>query len=320
MKQGLRVGVLMGGVSSEREVSLRSGAAVLGALAQIGVESIPLDVTERDAVPQIIAAARLECVFIALHGSFGEDGGVQRVLEELRVPYTGSGVRASELAMDKVASRRLFVAAGIPVPTCQVLYRALTSEHSVALGAPLVVKPAREGSSVGLSMVRQRSELAAALHKAFSFDEAILVEAYIPGREITVGILNDKPLPVVEVVPGNGWYDYESKYTPGKTVYKVPADFAPEIIARAQSLALRAHQCLGCRCFSRVDMIVDEQGVPVVLEVNTIPGLTQTSLLPKAAAAAGISFSELCRGMIAAGLRQCAPMNIRDICAARVPV
>ncbi|MCP4649245.1 MAG: D-alanine--D-alanine ligase [PVC group bacterium] len=293
-----KIGVLMGGFSSEREISLKSGKAVLGALQELGYYTTILDFESESDLIDKIQKSDIDCVFNALHGAFGEDGQVQKILEDLNVPYTGSGPRASELAMDKVASRNIFLDNNIPVPEGGIIDSENNIDNLSVSSFPVVIKPSREGSSIGLSIVEDKSTLAIAIKKALEFDQQVMIECYIEGREIAVGILDGNPLPVIEIVPKNRYYDFEAKYTEGMTEYLVPAVLPETIYLHAQALALKAHQLLGCRGFSRVDMIVDKKGTPVVLEVNTIPGLTSTSLLPKAALACGISFPELCRKMI----------------------
>lgn len=290
MKQ-IHVAVLKGGSSAEREVSLRSGAAVARALREAGVIVTELDVRG----PDFELPFGTEVVFVALHGTFGEDGSVQQILEECKVPYTGSGPAASARAFDKVAAKQAFVAAKIPTPRYKVLEAARPDAARLArLELPLVVKPARQGSSVGIEIVRHRSELEQACVDAGRYDEQLVVEEFVEGRELTVGIFEDRPLPVVEIRPRQKFFNYEAKYTPGQTDYVVPARLDRVTAARAQFLAHKAHNCLGCRDLSRVDLMLGENGALYVLEVNTIPGFTATSLVPKAAKAAGLSFQKLC--------------------------
>jgi D-alanine-D-alanine ligase len=285
-----RIAVLCGGKSAEREVSLKTGADVTAALERRGHDAVEVDVAV-DLIPQL---QRLDpqAVFVALHGRWGEDGTVQGLLEMLGMPYTGSGVLASALAMDKALSKVVFRAAGVPTPDFQRLGPPVDAE-SVVLAPPLVIKPNCEGSTVGVSVVRDRGELAGALSTAFGHGPDALAEAFVEGREVTVGVLDDVPLPVVEIVPDSGFYDYESKYTPGRTSYLCPAPLEPELMRRVTEVGLAANRALGCSGASRVDLIIDGTGTPWVLEVNTIPGMTPTSLLPKAAAAAGLEFDEL---------------------------
>ncbi len=289
-----RIGILMGGPSAEREVSFRSGKAVLEALLSKGHNAKPV---ELDTVTkEELKSLDIDVAFIALHGSFGEDGQLQSMLEELNIPYTGSRVAASRLAMDKVASRGRFRRNGLSVPKYEALRNG--ANPNLKFGMPVVVKPSAQGSSVGLSIIDCFDDLKGAVNKAFEFGEEVIIEEYIEGKEITVGIMEDKPLPVIQIVPKRRFYDYVAKYTSGMTEYLVPAPISKVEHEAAQQAGLTAHKCLGCRSFSRVDMILNKENVPVVLEVNTIPGLTQLSLLPKAAWQAGIEFPELCEKML----------------------
>jgi D-alanine-D-alanine ligase len=285
-KKFKRVAVLMGGPSAEAEVSLRSGAAVAGALRAAGYGVAEVN----PKAGRLKFAADVEAVFIALHGAFGEDGVVQQKLRDLGMPYIGSGPEASRLSLDKLASKRVFAAAQIPTAD----YEVLTAPGPHTLPLPLVVKPASEGSSIGLHCVRRRANWDAALRDALAHGNPVLVEKYIPGRELTVGLLGELALPVVEIRAPKGWYDFKAKYTKGQTTYLVPAPLTAQQTARAQELARRVFRALGCRDLGRVDMRLTPDNRLFVLEMNTIPGFTETSLLPKAAAAAGISFVELC--------------------------
>ena len=288
-----RIGVLMGGPSSERDISLKSGKAVYQALKGEGLDVLPLDIRSNSL--KKIKQAKISCAFIALHGKFGEDGTIQKILESLRIPYTGSGVIASRLCLDKIASRRIFKQHNIPVPEYNILHCRSWRKRlkELRLEFPVVVKPSTQGSSIGITFVDRASKLNRAINCAFKYDDTIIIEKYIKGREITVGILNDKPLPVVEIVPKKSFFDFQAKYEKGQSDYIVPAKLPQKCSRKAQGLGLLAHQALGCRTFSRVDMIL--RGFePFVLEVNSIPGLTSTSLLPMAAQARGINFAELC--------------------------
>ncbi|MCS6771522.1 MAG: D-alanine--D-alanine ligase [Kiritimatiellae bacterium] len=281
-----RVAVLMGGPSSEREVSLASGRAVSAALRSLGYEVADVDVRDRTLeLPEGIDA-----VFIALHGEFGEDGGVQSILEARGIPYTGSGSEASRLAFDKILSKRLFERHAISTARYEVLRRG----GRRTLKLPVVVKPPRQGSSIGLSRVMQESDWESAMETALAHDTEVLVEAFIPGRELTVGIVDDQVLPVVEIRAPDGCYDYRAKYTKGLTEYLVPAPISPAETRRCQELAWRTFTAMGCRGMGRVDIRLTPEGEPYVLEMNTIPGFTETSLLPKAARAAGLEFAALC--------------------------
>ncbi|MDO8730944.1 MAG: D-alanine--D-alanine ligase [Candidatus Omnitrophota bacterium] len=294
-----RIGVLCGGPSREREISLRSGKAVHEALASLGLPSILVPLPrEREQIPQEIREADLNCAFIALHGAYGEDGTIQALLEEMRLPYTGSPPDACRYGMNKVSSRLKWLAAGLPVPHWKEVDLFNAAAVAAEMKFPLVVKPVSEGSSLGMSIVDSAGELQLAVETAASFSAGLMLEEYLPGPELTVGILDDRPLPVIQIVPKRRFYDTIAKYTPGQTEYLVPAPIPPETARAAQELALRAHEALGCRSFSRVDMILTAGRGPVLLELNTIPGMTETSLLPKAAAAAGIPFTELCRQML----------------------
>ncbi len=285
------IGVLCGGPSREREISLRSGRAVHEGLRSLGLPAARVELSQDPKrIPEELQRAQLGCAFIALHGAFGEDGALQSLLEQMKIPYTGSSVEACRYGMDKSSSRLKWLAGGLPVP--RVFSKA------AEMTFPLVVKPVSEGSSLGMSIVDSPQELPAAIELAASFGKSFLLEEYLPGPELTVGILQDQPLPVIRIVPKRRFYDTIAKYTPGMTEYLVPAPVPAEVAAAVQDLAVRAHEALGCSSFSRVDLILAEGRGPVLLELNTIPGMTETSLLPKAAAAAGISFPELCRRML----------------------
>ncbi len=292
-----RVGVLAGGPSSEREISLRSGKAVHEALAKRGIDVFFMDV--RDNIYDIIKSEKMDVAFLALHGKFGEDGTVQKILDSAGIRYTGSGSEASRLALDKIASKEIFVKNNIPTPGYMIISENSFNINELAsLRMPIVVKPQLEGSSIGLSVVKDKAGLKDAVKKAFECGPNVLIERYVSGRELTVGMLNDLPLPVVEIVPKNKVYDFTAKYNDPDTQYIVPAPITETARSLAQSLALHSHNVLGCRSFSRTDIIMDDVGNMFVLEVNTIPGMTARSLLPKAAAAAGVSFEELCVKLI----------------------
>lgn len=290
----------MGGTSAEREVSLRSGKAIYNALRDLGY-----DVVAIDAGPDICDALKkeeVEIAFIALHGGHGENGAVQGMLEVLGIPYTGSRVLASALAMDKVASKKLFLYHKIPVSSFVVIsnqsevigqksvdYRLPTIDFAL----PWVVKPTTEGSSIGVSIVRDEGQIKPAVDKAFSLCERIIIERYIDGKEVHIGILHDRVLGGVEVKPSLEFYSYEAKYTAGLTEYILPPEIDNRAYERAKETALSAHNALGCKGATRVDLRIDGESNPYVLEVNTIPGMTETSLLPKIARLAGLNFSEL---------------------------
>jgi D-alanine-D-alanine ligase len=289
-----KVAVLMGGVSREREISLKTGKAILKALTEKGYSVTPIDVG--GDISERLAKEKIECAFIALHGRFGEDGTIQGLLELMGIPYTGSGVLASALAMHKIMAKKFFIYEKIPTPRFEVFQRkAIEKDLSqpISLPLPLVVKPAREGSTIGISIVRKEEEWVPALKRAGEYDEEILVEEFMKGKEITVGILEDIPLPIIEIVPKSGFYDYHSKYTKGETQYILPARISREKYLYAQEISLKAYQSLGCSGVTRVDLMTDENENPFVIDVNTMPGMTETSLLPKAASYAGIPFEDL---------------------------
>jgi D-alanine-D-alanine ligase len=297
-----KIGVLAGGSSSEREISLKSGQAVLGALQEIGLDAQFVDVKEDDFAFTIDKAG-INMAFIALHGRFGEDGTVQRMLFEKNIVYTGSGPEASRMALDKIASKKRFTEKDIKVPE----YRVTRLGEEIPSGEvwfPCVVKPQHEGSSIGLTVVSSKEHLEGAIDRAANYGKYIIIEKFIEGREITVGILEDQALPVVEIVPEGGHYDFDAKYQSKNTKYIVPARIREDVFKKAQLLAVSAHSALGCREFSRVDMRLSPGGELFVLEVNTIPGLTERSLLPMAAKAVGLSFSDLCVKILSGAIRK----------------
>jgi len=300
-----KIGVLMGGVSSEREISLKSGKAVCGALEETALSWVAVDITteSREENIKLLKAKKIDCAFLAMHGRFGEDGQIQGILESLNIPYTGSGSLASKLAMDKIASRNIFHAQGLNVPekigTATIFLNRLVLEKMVAVPIfPCVVKPAACGSSIGLSIVDKDADLLSAVELALSYDERALIEEYIEGREMTVGILEEQPLPVIEIVPKKRFFDFQAKYQTGMAEYILPAQLAEDIAKKIQAAALSAHKALGCSGCSRVDLILNKENKPFILELNSIPGFTQTSLLPKAARLAGIEFGQLCVKLI----------------------
>lgn len=298
-----KVGVLAGGPSNEREISLRSGKAVFNALIQEGVDASFLDVY--DNIHDIIKKNSMDVAFIALHGRFGEDGTVQRILEDADIPYTGSDPDASKIALDKIATKEIFIDKKIPTPKYIILEKnSFNIKDTLKLGLPLVVKPQFEGSSIGLSVAKEEKDLGKSIDKAFEYGSKVLVEEYIEGRELTVGILDDMPLPVIEIVPKGRVYDFKAKYSDPDTQYLVPAPIDKDAFERAKELGLKAHASLGCRAFSRVDMMMNKDGAIFVLEVNTIPGMTERSLLPKAAAAIGLNFNKLCIKLIENALKK----------------
>jgi len=293
-----KIGVLMGGLSAEREVSLNSGAAVHQALLAQGYDAVAIDVGRNLAA--VLEREGVQAAFIALHGRYGEDGCIQGLLELMQIPYTGSGVLASALAMHKLFSKQTFTAEGILTAPFRHFRRGeQVRPAEIPFGLPLVVKPAQEGSSVGISIVREEKHLAPALELAFRHDSDILVEQYIKGQEVQVGILDDRPIGAIEIVPKGGFYDYEAKYTDGMAEHIFPARLAPALYEKALQTGLAAHRSLGCSGYSRVDLLVTAQEECYVLEVNTLPGMTALSLLPEIAAkGAGLSFEALVERII----------------------
>jgi D-alanine-D-alanine ligase len=304
-----RVAVLKGGPSLEREVSLRSGTNVELALARLGHEVIPIEADQH--LVRTLRETRPDVAFVALHGRGGEDGTVQEILEILQIPYTGSGVLASERAMDKVVSKALFRNAGVPAPPGYAFNKDAFSKMGAAdtlpemqqkLGLPLCVKPARQGSAFGITMVREPGDLGGAILNAMGYDDRVLVERFVPGRELAVCVvMAPEPwaLPVIEAVPlGRDFYDFEARYTPGETELRSPRDVDDDIIQEAARVSILASRTLECRGITRVDLILDDDNHLWVLEVNTIPGMTDTSLLPKAAEVAGIGFDRVVADML----------------------
>jgi D-alanine-D-alanine ligase len=289
----MKVAVLLGGKSAEREVSLKSGGMVLAALKRRGVDAHAFDPSERSL--EDLLKERFERVFIALHGRFGEDGTVQGILEWLGIPYTGSGVLASALAMDKLRTKRLWRAEGLPSAPYEVLaQRSPFTAIAKKLGTPLFVKPASEGSSVGMSKVRAAGKLKAAYELAAKYDPVVLAEQFIDGPELTVSILAEKVLPIIRIETPREFYDYEAKYLADDTRYLIPCGLSAKKEKEIQSLCLKAFHSLGCRGWGRVDLMLDKRGRPYLLEINTSPGMTDHSLVPMAARAVGISYDELC--------------------------
>ncbi|MEQ1556980.1 MAG: D-alanine--D-alanine ligase [Gallionella sp.] len=287
-----KVAVLFGGQSAEREVSLKSGAAVLAALLRSGVDAHAFDPAERNL--QELQDQGFDRAFIALHGRFGEDGTVQGALELLGIPYTGSGVLASALGMDKWRSKLVWQAAGLPIPKFQMLKADFDAIDVVKnLGLPLFVKPACEGSSVGISKVKTVGELAAAYAEAARHDSLVIAESFVGGGEFTAAILGDTALPVIRIVPANEFYDFEAKYLRDDTRYLCPCELTAAQESEMQSLAKQAFALIGGQGWGRVDFLMSEDGKPYVLEANTSPGMTDHSLVPMAARHAGISFEQL---------------------------
>jgi len=339
----LKIGVLMGGDSAEREVSLRSGEAVYKALKREGYEVKRIEISKEQSaqgtcpkgkykskahtltgtsranaikkgeIAEQIKESGINFAFIALHGGFGENGGMQALLEELNIPYSGSGVLASQRAMNKILSKNIFQQNDIPIPKYEVLRNGFFREDLELvikrLEFPLVVKPTSEGSSIGVSIVRSvrrnvrsetsdKEELEKKIKSALGYSSEVIVEEYINGKEVTVGILAERALPPILLVPKNKFYNYAAKYEPGTTEYLVPAPLDKEISAKVQKTALNAYFALNCSVFARVDMMLNKKNQCFVLEVNTIPGFTETSLLPKAAKVEGIGFGELCSRIV----------------------
>jgi D-alanine-D-alanine ligase len=303
-KNPKRVGVIMGGSSGERDVSLRSGAAVAEALSRRGHDVVPFALGE-DFGPELASTlkrARIDAAFVALHGRLGEDGCIQGLLELARIPYTGSSVLASALAMDKLKAKELFRLHNVPTPPCYVV-RAIDDQTDLeerhgAFGFPVIVKPRSEGSSLGVSKASNLTELSRAIGAAFEHDDTVIVERFVQATEVNVGILDGRVLGAIEIAPKNGIYDYEAKYTPGMTEYFMPARLTPARYKGVLNLAERAANALGCTGAVRVDLLVTSSENEYVLEVNTLPGMTPTSLLPKIAAAAGYDFDRLCDAIL----------------------
>jgi D-alanine-D-alanine ligase len=299
-----KIGVLMGGSSSEREVSLRSGRAMEAALRRRGYRTMGFDVNPSIAVN--LKREEIEIAVISLHGRGGEDGAIQGLLEVMGIPYTGSGIAASAIGMNKVLTKRLLDYHTLPTPRYAVIRGTGQERTSLPLGfeLPVVLKPACEGSTIGVSIVRETRDFSPALERALSYGPVVLIEDYIDGQEATVGILDEEALPVVEIVPKEDFYNYDAKYTPGKTEYILPARIPEATYREVQQLAVKVHQAIGCEGYSRVDMRLDRKFRPFVLEINTLPGMTETSLLPKAAQDAGIGYDDLVEKILASALKK----------------
>jgi len=289
-----KIGVLMGGLSSEREVSLSSGNAILKALKEKGYNTVAIDVG-RDVARKIQENA-VDAAFIALHGKLGEDGAIQGMLEVMGIPYTGSGILASALGMNKTISKQVFKSKGLHVGPYEVVSAsAARNVHAVLedIKFPAVVKPNAEGSSVGVSLVFKQEDVAPAAELAYKYGNEILIEKFIKGKEVQVGILGDRALGAIEIVPKRAFYDYAAKYEKGMSDHFFPARIPDAVYSRTLEAGLAAHRAIGCRGYSRVDFIIDDSGAPSILEVNTLPGMTATSLLPEIAKGVGISFPDL---------------------------
>ena len=295
--KGKRVGVLVGGLSAERDVSLNTGKGVHAALVERGYDAVAIDWKDGTELTTLLRDARVDVVWNALHGTYGEDGAVQGLLECLRVPYTGSGVLASAVAMDKVLSKRAFDHAGLGTAPWKLIARdadgAAVRAAAAAFGYPVVVKPSREGSSVGVTIVHGEAELDDAIALARRHHGETMVEKFIPGQEVDVGVLADQVLGTVEIKPAKEFYDYEAKYLRNDTTYLVPAPLSPAADAEVRRVALAAYRLLGCAGYARVDARIEPSGAVYLLEVNTLPGMTATSLLPKIARHAGISYADV---------------------------
>jgi len=289
-----KIGVLMGGLSAERDVSIRSGLAIYQSLQELGYNCSVIDVG-RDIV-NVLKKEKVRFAFLALHGGMGENGAIQGLLEVLGIPYTGSGILASALAMDKEVSKKLFKYHGLPVADFVTINKSQKngiSHEKIGFPLPWVIKPATEGSSIGVNIVKEENALKPALDKAFSYSNRVIIERFIDGKEVHIGILGKRVLGGVEVRPSLEFYNYEAKYTSGLTEYILPPEIEGPVYEKAKEIALTAHMVLGCSGATRVDLRIDQEGTPYVLEVNTIPGMTTTSLLPKIAGSAGMGFNEL---------------------------
>lgn len=303
-----KIVVVMGGPSTEAEVSRRSGTAILEALKAKGYNAEGLELNPATFANDIKASGA-EFVFNALHGKFGEDGIIQGTLEMMGIPYTGSGVMAAAVTMDKVATKRFFMAEGIPTPKAHTYFRYefkkrdLTGEILQEFSVPVVVKASSQGSSIGVVIVEKAEELEAALSEAFKYDREVLVEEFIKGRELTVAVWGNEEkqeaLPIIEITTVTGRYDYVTKYKVGASTHIIPAPLPEEVTKKVKEIAIRAFAVCGCSGMARVDFMLGEDNQPYVIEVNTIPGMTETSLVPDAGRAAGIEFSELCARILA---------------------
>lgn len=292
-----RIGVLFGGLSAEREISLKTGLAAQGALQRLGYQVVAIDVGEN--LPRQLSEEQVEVAFICLHGRFGEDGRVQGLLEMLQIPYTGSGVLASSLIIDKVATKEMLLYHELPTPGFEVFTAGENVDELLQRCShlPLVVKPSREGSTIGITIARSQEALRHGIDTAATLDRTVLIEEFIDGVELTVSVLNGEALPIIQIVPKSGFYDYHAKYTTGQTEYLLPAPLDETLYARIQQVSKEIYIKLGCRGAARVDFMLRKQEF-YCLEVNTIPGMTETSLLPKAAREAGIDFDQLVEQML----------------------
>ncbi|HJT23163.1 MAG TPA: D-alanine--D-alanine ligase [bacterium] len=307
----MKVGVLMGGWSPEKKISMMSGKGVVEGLKAAGIKALPMVLTAADKnekrLEKKLKAAKLDAVFIALHGGFGEDGTLQALLDKWEIPYTGSGALACGLAMHKGCSKLVFEANGIPTAPWHALHKSLGRAKwlkEIKLGLPLVVKPADVGSAIGVTIVKKKNELMRAIQKAFKYSQWAIVEKFIPGVEVTATVLGEKALPVIEIVPKNEFYDFDAKYTPGHSDHLIPARISAKAAQEVKAYALKAGKAMGCEDYYRVDFIVPKKGEPQVLEVNTAPGMTATSLVPDAAKAAGIPFPKFLKTVVGMALKR----------------
>lgn len=293
-----KIGVLCGGTSSEREISLKSGKAVYNALKKLGLKSVLIDVDKN--VASKLIKEKIDVAYITLHGPMGEDGTIQGMLEIMGIPYTGCGVFSSSASMDKIISKKIFEYSKIPTPQWSIIEKF---KPVAEIEYPVVVKPATQGSAIGISIVKNKKEFPKAVKNAFSYDDKILVEKYIKGTEITAGVLNGNPLPVIEIVPDGKFYDFKSKYTVGKSKHIIPPRLSQKVISNIQEIATKVYNAFQCKSMCRVDMIVDKNNDIWVLELNTLPGMTETSLFPDAARAQGMTFEDLVLEILKSSVR-----------------
>jgi D-alanine-D-alanine ligase len=297
----MKIGVIYGGVSSEREISIKTGTGVIRALQEKQYNVVPIFFSDNRELVKRLADIEVDAVYIALHGRYGEDGTVQGLLELLDIPYVGSNVLSSALAMAKHKAKESFRAAGLNAAEELIIQRESFQEshlHAIPFSFPRVVKPSRDGSTIGVSIVGDEQEQREAIGLAFQYDETVIIEQFIAGVEVTVGVIghgeNVEALPVIEIVPKTKFYDFEAKYKPGMSEHIIPARLSPELLLACQQAAIKAHLSLGCETYSRVDFIVDQSNsLPVILELNTLPGMTETSLFPDAARSIGLSYADM---------------------------
>ena len=295
----MKIVVLAGGESAEREISLKSGREVFNALQKKGHSLFLLDPSDKNFCDQLLRI-KPDCVFIALHGGKGEGGIIQGFLETLNIPYTGSDTLSSAICLNKLISKKILKFHKIPTPDFIVVDDSFSPEK-IPFKYPVVVKPASQGSTIGIKIVNKESELYSAIKEAFRYDKEVFIEKYIKGKEITVSILgneNPKIMPIIEIITPTGFYDYKAKYTPGGSIHKIPPDLPEKVIKRIEEVSLKTYKAVKCSGFARMEIIVSKKGTPYILDINTIPGLTSTSLFPDSARAAGISFEDLCDKLI----------------------